>query len=112
EEDPRMRMRHLLSATLTATMVGPVFVGAPQAQEPAAARPPAAVQGGERAAAVRSPEIAPDGRATFRLRAPSAQEVVAQIGQRRIPMQKDAQGVWSGTSDSLEPDMYTYSLVV
>ena len=34
------------------------------------------------------------------------------MGQTRLPMQKDEQGVWSVTSDVLKPDYYTYSLVV
>ena len=60
-----------------------------------------------------SPEVAADGRVTFRLRAPNANEVaVALPGGRRLVMQKDAQGVWSATTDPLEPDVYTYSLSV
>ena len=34
------------------------------------------------------------------------------MGQTRLPMQKDEQGVWSVTSDVLKPDYYAYSLVV
>src|SRR3954452_23996261 len=61
-----------------------------------------------RGPAVRSPEVAPDGKVTFRLRAPNAKEVaVTGIGQR-LPMTKDEQGVWSATTDTLKPDLYTY----
>jgi enterochelin esterase family protein len=61
---------------------------------------------------VQSPEVAADGRVTFRLRAPSASAVAASLGQTRLPMTKDEQGVWSVTSDALKPDYYTYALDV
>lgn len=101
----------LLVLTLAATLAGSTLLGARQAPPPAAAAP-APAQGGGRGQAVRSPEVAADGRVTFRLRAPQAQEVVVAMGQRRLPMQKDAQGVWSVTSDPMEPEIYTYSFVV
>jgi enterochelin esterase family protein len=53
-----------------------------------------------------------DGRVTFRFRAPNAKEVfLAREGAQRLPMQKDEQGVWSVTTDTLEPDLYGYSFV-
>ena len=59
-----------------------------------------------------SPEVSPDGKVTFRLRAPNAKEVaVTGIGQR-LAMQKDEQGVWSATTETLQPDLYTYSFSV
>src|SRR3954466_12338923 len=65
-------------------------------------------QPGRGPAPVRSPEVAPDGKVTFRLRAPNAKEVaVTGIGQRLV-MTKDEQGVWSATTDALKPDLYTY----
>jgi enterochelin esterase family protein len=81
---------------------------------PAAAAPqaPAGARGGGRGAAIKSPEIAADGRVTFRLRAPNAKEVIVSFGQTRLPMQKDDQGVWSATSDALAPNYYTYSFVI
>ncbi len=61
-----------------------------------------------RGGAVVSPEIAADGRVTFRLRAPNAREVaVTGLGASQ-PMQKNEQGVWSLTTDALKPDIYTY----
>jgi len=46
-----------------------------------------------------SPEVSPEGSATFRLRGPNAKEVfVTGIGQR-LTMQKDDQGVWTATTD-------------
>ena len=74
---------------------------------------PAPAPQGRGGGPVMSPEIATDGRVTFRLRAINANEVAVSLpGGRRLPMQKDAQGVWSATSDPLQPDVYTYSLSV
>jgi enterochelin esterase family protein len=65
-----------------------------------------------RSPALRSPEVSPDGKVTFRLRAPNAKEAaVVGIGQR-LPMQKDEQGVWTATTEVLQPDLYTYGFSV
>jgi len=67
---------------------------------------------GRGAPPVKSPEVSPDGRVTFRLRAPEASQVaVVGVGQR-LAMQKDDQGVWAATTDPLKPDIYTYSFNV
>jgi enterochelin esterase family protein len=59
-----------------------------------------------------SPEVRPDHRVTFRLRDPNAKEVLlAREGTEPVPMQKDEQGVWTFTTDPLEPDFYGYSFV-
>jgi enterochelin esterase family protein len=59
-----------------------------------------------------SPEIHADKTVTFRFRDPNAKEVfLAREGATRLPMQKDEQGVWSVTTDPLEPDFYGYSFV-
>jgi enterochelin esterase-like enzyme len=61
---------------------------------------------------VLSPEVHSDNRVTFRFRAPNAKEVLlAREGTQRVPMQRDADGVWSVTTDPLEPDFYGYSFV-
>jgi enterochelin esterase family protein len=69
-------------------------------------------QGGRGGGPVKSPEVSADRRVTFRLRAPNAKEVVVPMAGARLALQKDAAGVWSGTTDPLEPDIYTYSFVV
>ncbi len=70
---------------------------------PAAAQPPPPVQ---------SPEVLADHRVTFRLRAPNTKEVfLAREGAPRVAMTKDEQGVWSVTTEALEPDLYGYSFV-
>ena len=61
---------------------------------------------------IRSPEVQPDHRVTFRFRDPNAKEVMLnREGGKPAPMQKDEQGVWSVTTDPLEPDLYGYSFV-
>jgi len=59
-----------------------------------------------------SPEVGGDRRVTFRFRAPNAGEVLLALeGADRLAMQKDEKGVWSVTTEALEPDIYGYSFV-
>ncbi len=61
---------------------------------------------------IRSPDVLSDRRVTFRFRAPNAKEVfVAREGAQRLAMAKDDKGVWSVTTDPLEPDLYGYSII-
>lgn len=85
---------------------------APQNPPPTPAAAAAQGPGGRGSAPVKSPEVGADQRVTFRLRAPNAKEVMVSLGGKRLPMQKDEQGLWSVTSDPMAPDIYTYSLVV
>ncbi len=79
----------------------------------AAPAPGAGARGGGRGAPpVKSPEVADDRRVTFRLRAPNAKDVAVMLAGKSLPMQKDDQGVWSVATGPLEPNYYTYSLVV
>jgi enterochelin esterase family protein len=60
-----------------------------------------------------SPEVHPDSRVTFRLRAPNAKEVrvrLETVGSKS--MTKDERGVWSFTSEPMAPDIYSYSFSV
>jgi enterochelin esterase family protein len=60
-----------------------------------------------------SPEVASDGRVTFRLKAPEAREVQVQCeGVKGTKLLKDDLGVWSLTTEALDPDIYAYSFVV
>lgn len=60
---------------------------------------------------VQSPDVHRDGSVTFRLRDPNAQKVSVSIEGAKAPlsMQKDQHGVWSATTDPLQPDLYGYS---
>jgi len=59
-------------------------------------------------APVVSPEVLADHRVTFRLRAPNAKEVSVQIdgASKPLAMQKQAEGIWSATTEPLAPDYY------
>jgi enterochelin esterase-like enzyme len=60
-----------------------------------------------------SPEVHPDRTVTFRLRMPNAQKVEVNLeGAPTIAMSKDDQGVWSGVTAALEPDLYGYAFMV
>lgn len=60
-----------------------------------------------------SPDVHADKTVTFRFRDPNAKEVLlAREGVvQPVPMQKDAQGVWSVTVGPLVPDFYGYSFI-
>lgn len=60
-----------------------------------------------------SPEVQPDGRATFRFRDPNAAKVLVSIeGQPEpTPMEKDEKGVWTATVGPLPPDRYGYNFI-
>jgi enterochelin esterase family protein len=61
---------------------------------------------------VNSPDVHADRTVTFRFRDPNAKEVLlAREGAQRIAMLKDEEGIWSVTTDPLEPDLYGYSFV-
>ncbi len=63
-----------------------------------------------------SPEVGPDRQVTFRFVAPNATQVSVTGGFMggipTIEMQKDAQGIWMGTSEPLEPEIYQYNFIV
>src|SRR5689334_6683110 len=90
-----MRRRLVKTALLCSTALTMSFAQQ-QAQQP----PP-----------VQSPEVHSDGRVTFRLRDPDAKQVSVSLEGGKTPyvMKKDDQGVWSVTTDALQPDLYGYS---
>ena len=66
----------------------------------------------QRTEPVVSPDVQSDGRVTFRLRAPAAKEVTLNLtGAKAGPLTKDEHGVWSVTTDALQPDFYEYVFV-
>ncbi len=77
--------------------------GATLAQQPPPATPPAPK--------IQSPEVQPGGRVTFRYLDPAAQKVSVNIegSKSPFPMQKDAAGVWTFTSEPMPPDLYGYT---
>lgn len=65
-----------------------------------------------------SPVVAPDGRVTFRLKAPDATRVEVRgsfpnpYTPAIVSLAKDAQGIWTGSTEPLEPQTYSYTFVV
>jgi enterochelin esterase-like enzyme len=116
----KLRIAVIACLCLAAT---PFALAQPPATPPGAA--PAAAAFG-RMTPIVSPEVAPDGKVTFRLRAPNAKEVyVSGVGQptapaapgafggARLDMQKNEQGVWTATTpEPLKPGIYQYTFSV
>lgn len=90
-----------LSAFAQQSASTPPVTAPPQANRPAASPSSA------------SPEIQPDRRVTFRLKAPQATEVIVS-GQAigKTPLTKDEGGIWSATVGPVEPGVWEYSLTV
>ncbi len=111
--EPQRLARVILSACVSMCLSATVLPVHAQAPAAAPAQPPAAAQP-PMPAPIKSPEVSADRRVTVRFRAPNAKEVMfSREGvPGRVPMTKDDQGVWSITTDSLEPDFYGYSIIV
>jgi enterochelin esterase-like enzyme len=92
------------------------------AQTPPPAAPDGPGRGGRGAGgrggapALISPEVMPDRRVVFRLRAPSATKVTLTgdlwLNQTVADMTRGADGLWSATIGPLVPDVYGYSFVL
>jgi enterochelin esterase family protein len=63
---------------------------------------------------VSSPEVAADRSVTFRVKAPNAQKVEVSIEgeQKKRPMTKGADGVWTLTTEPLAPALYGYTFQI
>ncbi|HLN74793.1 MAG TPA: alpha/beta hydrolase-fold protein, partial [Prolixibacteraceae bacterium] len=57
------------------------------------------------------PQILPDGRAVFRIKAPEVQKLQLDLG-RKYDMVKNSEGVWEVTTDSLSEGIHYYSLLI
>jgi enterochelin esterase-like enzyme len=67
--------------------------------------PPRAIQ-------LPEPDVHSDNTVTFLFRAPNVKQVeLALEGAKSIPMQRDAQGIWTLTTAPLTPDFYGYAFV-
>ncbi|UOQ77349.1 alpha/beta hydrolase-fold protein [Hymenobacter sp. 5516J-16] len=79
-----------------------------------AALPTYTVLGAPAATNVRNakyPQILPDNRAVFRLKAPGVQQAQLDLG-RKYDMVKDSSGTWTVTTDTLSRGLHYYSLVL
>ncbi len=85
---------------------GFLFVDHSPAQTPGNAVPaPSNVRGAQ------YPQITPDSRAIFRIKAPEAQKVQLDLA-KKYDMVKDSEGVWQVTTDSLTEGFHYYSLII
>ncbi|MCF8335168.1 MAG: esterase [Bacteroidales bacterium] len=57
------------------------------------------------------PQILPDGRTVFSLKAPEAQKVQLDLG-KKYDMTKNDEGIWKVTTDSLGEGFHYYSLII
>jgi enterochelin esterase-like enzyme len=106
---PLLLQENQIMKLIHALLLATISVGTMAAQEagagPAGMRPPK----------LTSPELLPDGRVTFRLRAPKATAVLVEgnwAGGKDVPMSKDDGGVWSVTVAALPPELWTYTYSV
>jgi enterochelin esterase-like enzyme len=92
----------------------PPPIASPAPGSPSAPAAPPGAPPAPRPRRIVSPELGPDGRVTFRLRAPRASEVLVRglFFQDRLPLTRDASGDWSGTVGPVEPGLYEYSFSV
>jgi hypothetical protein len=59
----------------------------------------------------RYPQIMPDNRVVFRVKAPDAQKVQVDLG-KKYDMVKDTSGFWTTTTDSISRGFHYYSLLI
>ncbi len=101
---------------LIQTMLGIAALAASAMAQPPAGAPPQAGRGGRGGAAgPPSVQIAPDGRVTFRLNAPRAQEVILEgnwPGGKGLKMTKNEAGVWTYTTDPLKAESWVYTYTI
>lgn len=57
------------------------------------------------------PQILPDNRVVFQIKAPDAHRVQIDLG-KKYDMTKDAEGMWSVTTDTISEGIHYYSLVI
>jgi enterochelin esterase-like enzyme len=83
-----------------------------QAASPDSKEPPRPTRGFQRP--VTSPDVAPDRRVTFRLRAPDATAVTlsGEFLSGSKPLVKDSDNIWSVTTDPLPPEIYSYNFTI
>jgi enterochelin esterase-like enzyme len=61
--------------------------------------------------AAKFPQVLPDNRVMFRVKAPDAQKVEIDLG-KKYAMTKEAEGFWSVTTDTISEGIHYYSLVI
>jgi enterochelin esterase-like enzyme len=86
------------------------------AQIPSATEMPKPYYAGGGPPPFKSPEVSPDRKITFRIKAPTASDVKLLIGERNFdrayPMAKGEKGIWSTTIGPVNPEIYRYHFVI
>ncbi|MGH9407163.1 MAG: alpha/beta hydrolase-fold protein [Terriglobia bacterium] len=103
-------MKRWFLLLLLITLTAPLAADATAAQ----ARPSSATRAAQnpfRPYSVVSPEVNADRTVTFRFLDPNAQRVVVTVegSAHPLPMEKNADGVWTATTPALDPNFYGYS---
>lgn len=108
-----MMKRQMIATAVALLLPVLAFAQTPPAAAPTVAPAPQPGRGGGANTPIVSPEIAADGRVTFRLRAPAATAVNVAGLPDPLAMTKDEQGVWSATTAApLAADIYAYTFDV
>jgi enterochelin esterase-like enzyme len=106
-----MRLLTLVLCILVTPMA--VFAQAPAAGQPQPNEYRTGASRGVGREVIVSPDVHPDRRITFRIRAPKASEVSLSFGfSEPQPLSKDDSGVWSVTVGPVEPEIYEYTFIV
>jgi len=58
------------------------------------------------------PRILPDLRVVFSVNAPAAQSIIFGVAERRYPAVRDANGIWTATTDPQMPGFHYYWIVI
>jgi enterochelin esterase-like enzyme len=75
------------------------------------AAPAAGVPASTNIPGVKYPQILPDNRVYFRVKAPQAKEVIIDL-TKKFPMQKDTGGYWTVTTETIPLGFHYYSLII
>lgn len=73
--------------------------------------PPVGVPASTNIPGVKYPQILPDNRVFFRVKAPQAKEVIIDL-TKKFPMQKDTGGYWTVTTEPIVLGFHYYSLII
>jgi enterochelin esterase-like enzyme len=96
---------------IAALILGLMFSAVALAQAPQQAPGRQVAGAGAPPQRIKSAEILPDNRVTFRLSAPKASEVVVNIGdlvKKTYSLTKGENGIWTATIGPVEPGIYLY----
>jgi enterochelin esterase-like enzyme len=112
-EDRIMKRRSFLVVVSLAVAILPGRAQSPATPSTASPNAATQVQRPQPLPPIVSPEVHSDRSVTFRFRDPNAKEVALNLEGtgKPEPMEKDDQGVWSITTQALEPDYYGYTFI-